>query len=165
MAASTVAGAAKASAVTVDLQVGGQTGSQIFFDNTLTRTWNFGITTAGADLGMFMDSIRVQLKGDKNASDGTTMQIYSGLGGTGTLLATATISTATMATNAQFTAYDLQLVLASTGQVGTLNLAAGGYSIKMSTAEPYAANFQFKQGGTSVVDANGNPLSSNLIWI
>lgn len=59
--AALVASAHSLSAQTIT--VGSQQGAQIFFNSALTRTYNFGITTAGADTGVTITAIEVNLKG------------------------------------------------------------------------------------------------------
>lgn len=51
------------------ITVGSQAGAQIFFNSTLTRTYNFGITTAGADTGVTITTLEVNLKGGNAASN------------------------------------------------------------------------------------------------
>lgn len=129
--------------------------------------WNFGVTQAGADAGVALNTLRITIKGsgqNSSSADAVTLQIYSGLGGSGTLLGTVVIPYTDLNTNSSnYFNYDSGITLASTGLVGNLSLAAGGYSVKMTTG--YSKGYNFKAGTTNLVDGTtGGVLANSSIW-
>jgi fibronectin-binding autotransporter adhesin len=135
------------------LTIGSQTGAQIFFNDTLTRTYNFGLTAAGA--GLVFDSIDVNVKGGNAASNTqpVVIQVFGGLGGTGSLLATGTIAASALTTQFAFSTVPLS---------ETLTLLSGGYSVRMTTAN--TGNYYLKNGTLKLTGTSGSTLSSSL-WI
>lgn len=151
--AALVAAAHPLSAQTIT--VGSQTGAQIFFNNTLSRFYNFGITTAGADSTLTVSTLEVNLKGGNAASNvqPVTVEIWSGLGGTGSVLRTVTFD-ASLLTNQ----FEFKVLTLSTPLV----LAAGGYSIKLTTAN--TGNYFIKDGALTLKGGGGATLS-NTLWV
>lgn len=146
-----VAAAHSLSAQTIT--VGSQQGAQIFFSSALTRIYNFGITTAGADTGLTISAIDVNLKGGNGDVSPVVVQLWSGLGGTGSLIAQVSMP-ASQLTN-QFVFNTLTL---STPVV----LTAGGYSIKLTTAN--TSNYFIKDGPLTLKGGGGATLS-NTLWV
>ena len=135
------------------ITVGAQTGQQIFFNNTLTRSYNFGITTTGA--GLTFNSIDVNVKGGNTAANQNPviLSVYGGLGGTGSVLATGTIPASQMTNQ-----FDFRTVPLNT----TLQLGAGGYSVKLETAN--TVNYYIKDGNLTLTSTSGAVLN-NLLWV
>lgn len=136
------------------IQVGSQTGAQIFFNNTLTRTYNFGITSSGA--GLDLTQVDVNLKGQANSVNNISpalVTIYDALGGTGNVLATGSISALSL--TGQFSFRNVTLN-------STLLLPSGYYSLKMTTQN--VADYYLKNGPLQLTGTSGALLSSNL-WV
>jgi fibronectin-binding autotransporter adhesin len=143
---------ATASADTI--AIGSQTGAQIFFNNTLTRTYNFGITSSGA--GLTFNTIDVNLKGQANTPNNVfpaLITVYSGLGATGTALATGSIAPSSLTGLFAFRTVTLS---------STLTLGDGGYSVRMTTDN--VADYYLKNGKLTLTSTSGAVLSSNL-WV
>lgn len=137
------------------ITVGSQAGAQIFFNSTLTRTYNFGITTAGADTGVTITTLEVNLKGGNAASNvqPVTVEIWSGLGGTGTLL-----TSVSLAANQLTSQFEFKTLTLSTPLV----LTPGGYSVKMVTTN--TNDYYLKNGTLTLKGATGATLS-NTLWV
>lgn len=149
MLASTAAVNAQNSAITI----GQQTNANVFFNNTLTRSYNFGVTSSGGSASLSLSSINVFLQADNSKNDDVNVGVYSGFGGTGTLLSTGTISAASL--TGQFNPYSVAL--------GTpLNLTSGAYSVVITTN--HTSNYGFKQGALLLTDTAGVTLTSGL-WV
>lgn len=148
-----VAAAQSLSAQTIT--VGSQAGAQIFFNSTLTRTYNFGITTAGADTGVTITTLEVNLKGGNAASNvqPVTVEIWSGLGGTGTLL-----TSVSLAANQLTSQFEFKTLTLSTPLV----LTSGGYSVKMVTTN---ANDYYLKNGTLTLKGANDATLSNTLWV
>lgn len=54
--------------------------------NLSTNTWNFAVTSSGAQQGLTATNFVLQLNAGSKVSDPVTIRIYSGFGGTGTVL-------------------------------------------------------------------------------
>lgn len=126
---------------------------QIFFNNTLIRTYNFGITSSGA--GLTLNSIDVFLKGGNAANNvhPTIIQIFDGLGGSGTLITSGTLSASALTSQFEFRTVPL-------GQ--SVTLAAGGYSLRMTTAN--VGDYYIKNSKLTLTSTSGAVLN-NLLWI
>ena len=136
------------------ISVGSQTGAQIFFNNTLTRTYNFGITSDGS--GLTFNTVDVNLKGQaftQNNVSPAIVTVYGGLGGSGSVLATGSIAASSL--TAQF-------VFRTVTLSSTLTLADGYYSLRMTTAN--VADYYLKNGALTLTSTSGATLSSNL-WV
>ena len=147
--------AAASPALAQNITIGGQTGSQVFLPNNEIRIYNFGVTDTGAgENGLLLSALKVQMKGGNSASnvDPVTVKIYSGLGGTGTVLATANILASQL--NNQFSVIDVGFT--------PINLAAGGYSVVLSTTN--ANTYYIKQGALFLSDTQGVTLTAGN-WV
>ncbi len=147
--------AAASPALAQNITIGGQTGSQVFLPNNEIRIYNFGVTDTGAgETGLQLSALNVQLKGGNSASnvDPVTVKIYSGLGGTGTVLATSTILASQL--NNQFSVINVGFT--------PINLAAGGYSVVLSTTN--ANTYYIKQGALFLSDTQGVTLTAGN-WV
>ena len=137
------------------IQVGTQSGANIKLPAGTDRIYNFGITNAGAgETGFALSSLVVYVQGNNSSSNlqPIVLEIYSGLGGTGTLLTTANLDASRL--TGQFAAYTVSF--------NTLNLAAGGYSVVLSTTN--TVDYSFKSGALNLTDNSGVLLSSGN-WI
>lgn len=109
----------------VIIDIGATSGSgSVAFNSTNSFTYNFGVTSAANSLTM--TNVRVALSKGNNAIAPLVVQIFSGLGGTGTLLRTVEIPAATIASGGNMQFYNLAL-----GQ--GLALGPGAYSVRLST--------------------------------
>jgi hypothetical protein len=136
------------------ITVGSQTGQQIFFNSTLVRTYNFGITSSGA--GMTFSTIDVNLKGQANRPNNVSaalITVYGGLGATGAVLATGSVSASALDGTFSFRTVALS---------STLTLPDGGYSVRMTTAN--VADYYLKNGPLTLTSTSGAVLNSNL-WV
>ena len=134
------------------ITVGSQAGAQIFFNNTLTRTYNFGVTQTGA--GLSVTQLDVNVKG---GNAGVTVSpvivsVYSGLGGTGSVLASGTIAANALTGQFQFISVPFS----------TLTLGAGGYSVVLSTTN--TDNYYIK-AGTTKLTTNGTTAVTSSLWV
>jgi autotransporter-associated beta strand protein len=138
-----------------NITVGSQAGAQIFFNNTLSRVYNFGITTAGQDSAVTVNAFEVNLKGGNTASnvEQVTVELWNGLGGTGSLLASVNL-----AANLLTSQFEFKLLTLAT----PLSLSAGGYSIKLVTAN--TDNYFLKNGALTLKGADDVTLS-NTLWV
>lgn len=136
------------------ITIGGQTGSQIFFNVTLPRTFNLGIT-ANAGSSITIDRLLVTLAKGQQTTAPVSIAIYSGLGGTGTLLASGS-SAASNFTN-QFNSVPITLS-------STVTMTAGYYSVRMTTTD--ANDYLFKAQALQLTSTASSPvvLSSSL-WV
>lgn len=137
------------------ITVGAQTGAQIFFNSTLVRTYNFGITTAGADSSLTISTLEVNLKGGNTQSNvaPVVVEIWSGLGGTGTLLSSVTLAASSLSSQ-----FEYKVLTLSTPLV----LQSGGYSVRMTTTN---ANNYFLKDGTLTLKGGGGATLSNTLWV
>ncbi|MFM8496801.1 MAG: hypothetical protein ACKOEM_14985, partial [Planctomycetia bacterium] len=134
------------------ITVGSQAGAQIFFNNTLTRTYNFGITQTGA--GLAISALDVNVKGG-NAQvtvSPVLVRIYSGLGGTGSVLASGTIAASTLTSQFEFIRVPFS----------PFTLGAGGYSVVLSTTN--TDNYYIK-AGTTKLTTNGTASVTSTLWV
>ena len=134
------------------ITVGSQAGAQIFFNSTLTRTYNFGVTQTGA--GLTVTQLDVNVKGG-NAQvtlSPVIVGIYNGLGGTGSLLASGTIAANTLTSQFEFISVPFS----------TLTLPAGGYSVVLSTTN--VDNYYIK-AGTTKLTTNGTTAVTSSQWV
>jgi len=136
------------------IQVGSQAGAQIFFNNTLVRTYNFGITSTGA--GLDLTQVDVNLKGQANTVNNifpALVTIYDALGGTGNVIGTGSIPASSLTGQFAFR----NVVLDS-----PLVLPSGYYSLRMTTQN--VADYYLKNGPLTLAGTSGATLSSNL-WV
>jgi len=134
------------------ITVGSQAGAQIFFNDTLTRTYNFGVTQTGA--GLAVSALDVNVKGGNSqvTVSPVLVRIFSGLGGTGSVLASGTIAPGTLTSQFQFVRVPLS----------TVTLGAGGYSVVLSTTN--TDNYYIK-AGTTKLTTNGTASVSSSLWV
>ena len=135
------------------LELGSQTGAQIFFNDTLVRSYNFGITYAGGSQALTATSIEVNVKGSNSPSHDVIVRVYDGFGGTGSLLATGTILASQLTNQFQFrtVTFDQPLVLDQ-----------GSYSVVLTTGS--TTNYFIKNGALELQDSGGLRLTNNL-WV
>lgn len=137
------------------ITVGSQNGAQIFFNDTLPRTYNFGVTQTGVENGLQLLGIDVNVKGgnDKANVSPVIVRVFGGLGGTGAVVATGTIAAATLTNQFNF----ITVPLAS-----PLSLPTGGYSVVLTTAN--TANYFIKNGNTRLT-TNGTAAVTASYWV
>ncbi len=137
------------------IQVGAQTGAQIFFNNTLVRTYNFGITTDGASSGLTLGSVDLYFKGNttQSTTNPVVINIYNGFGGTGTLIGTGTLAATNIPIVFQATTINLN---------SPISLTSGAYSVVCTTAN--AADYYIKSTSLTLLNAQGVTLTPNL-WV
>jgi fibronectin-binding autotransporter adhesin len=144
-----------AAATRADLvQVGSQTGAQIFFNNTLVRTYNFAITQSGA--GTSFDTVYANIKGNGAAPQNIApvfARVYDNLGGTGSVIATGTVAASALTVQ-----FDYRAIPLST----TLALPAGYYSVVITTSN--VADYYLKNGALTLTNTAGTVLSSSA-WV
>lgn len=134
------------------ITVGSQQGAQIFFNSTLTRTYNFGVTQSGA--GLTVTQVDVNVKGNNTQStlSPVIVSIYNGLGGTGSVLGSGTIAAGTLDNNFKFISVPFS----------TLTLPAGGYSVLLTTTN--TADYYIKAGSTKLT-TNGTTSVTSSLWV
>lgn len=136
------------------ITIGSQSGAQIFFSNALPRTYNFGITQTGAQNGLTLTEIDVNVKGG-NAQvtvSPVLVRVFSGLGGTGTVLATGTIAASTLTNQFNFIGVP----------ISPLTLSSGGYSVMITTTN--VDNYFIKAGNTKLT-TNGTAPVTTSYWV
>ncbi len=144
------------------ISVGAQSGAQIFFNDTLTRVYNFGITTTGGSAGLTFDRVDVNLKGGNAASnvEPVIIQVFNGLGGTGTVLANGTFPAGSLTSQFEFRQVSLTNTIAPGDPI---TLPTGGYSVKLTTAN--VGNYFIKDGKLTLQNPSGTATLSNTVWI
>jgi hypothetical protein len=144
------------------ISVGDITGAQIFFNDTLTRTYNFGVTAIGGSAGLTFDRVDVNLKGGNAASnvDPIHVEVRDGLGGTGSVLATGSFPAGSL--TAQFEFHEVTLTNAI-APGDPITLPTGGYSVRLTTAN--TSNYFIKDGQLTLKDPSGTATLSNTVWI
>ena len=144
-----------AAATRADLvQVGSQTGAQIFFNSNLVRTYNFAITQSGA--GTSFDTVYANIKGNGAAPQNIApvfARVYDNLGGTGSVIATGTVPASALTVQ-----FDYRAIPLST----TLALPAGYYSVVITTSN--VADYYLKNGALTLTDTSGTVLASSA-WV
>lgn len=125
------------------VQIGGQTGAQIFFDSGRSRTFNFGVTSQGVGLELY--EVDLYLKRSTNATLPVVINLYDNFGGTGNVLASSTISASAVSSSS----FSVAAVFLSS----TITLRAGAYSIQMTTGG--TEDFFFKEGLLSLSGSSG----------
>lgn len=136
------------------IQIGGQTGAQIFFDATRSRTFNFGVTTAGANSGLSLSNILVFIKRDASVTNPVVATVYDNFGGTGNVIATGSLAAGNFSTS-QFNGAFVPLNT-------TLNLGAGAFSVVLTSETSGGAEYFYKASKLNLTDTNGVLLSSTL---
>jgi len=136
------------------ISVGSQTGAQIFFNSSLTRTFNFGITQTGVQSGITLTAIDVNVKGGNSSVtvSPVVMRVFDGLGGTGNILASATIPSSSLTSQFQFISTPLPTVITPT---------TAGYSIVLTTTN--VDNYYIKQGAAKITSSGTN--APTTYWI
>lgn len=119
-----IAGLAPALQAQDSIKFGTQTGSNTQFNASSPLTYNFGITTTGANSGISLSTIDLEIT--RNANADLVIEIYNGFGGTGTLVRRVNVTAAEL-NQPGFATYSLSLG-------APINLTAGAYSLKLSTA-------------------------------
>jgi fibronectin-binding autotransporter adhesin len=134
------------------ITVGSQAGAQIFFNDTLTRTYNFGVTQTGA--GLAISALDVNVKGGNAQANvfPVLVRVYSGLGGTGSVLASGTIAASTLTSQFDFIRVPFS----------PFTLATGGYSVVLSTTN--TDNYYIK-AGTTKLTTNGTASVTSSFWV
>ena len=148
-----LASSATLSAQNSAITIGQQTNANVFFNNTLSRSYNFGVTSSGGSSALSLNSISVFLQANNRDNHDVNVSVYSGFGGTGTLLSTGVIPAASL--TGQFDPYSVTL--------GTpLSLTSGAYSVVITT--DHTTNYGFKQGALLLTNTAGVTLTSGL-WV
>lgn len=135
------------------LELGSQTGQQIFFNDVLSRSYNFGITNAGGSEGLTLSAIEVNVKGSNAPSHDINVYLYDDFGGTGNLLATGTILLSNLTGQFQFRTVNFNQAV---------TLTQGSYSVVMTTGS--STNYFLKDGALQLQDSSGLTLTNNL-WV
>lgn len=140
----------------LNIEIGKSSGSgSVSLTSANSFSYNFGVTSAAGALTM--SNIKLSLSRDVNASQPVVVQIFSGLGGTGTLLRTVQI--APSAVNQGSMTY----LTVSLGEA--LSLGQGAYSVKVSTAASGSnATYNFRSNALTLGDAQGVTLNTSQ-WI
>lgn len=126
------------------------------------RIWNFTITSAGAAAGLSAISGNFAIKDNADTSEPIVFTLYSGYNGTGTILASSSLSSSV--TTNQYVSYLFPIT-------PTGSLAAGGYSLTLSsnTASGGSNQYFVKNGGATntsppevkITTSDGTPLNSS----
>ena len=138
------------------VSIGGQTGGQIFFNYTLPRSFNFGITASGS--GVQIDQAKLFLADQQAPTQPVVATLYRGLGAQGTVLASGTVAASVFTSAGGFTT--------GTAMFGsTITLSSGYYSIGLTTLENNGQKgYLFKESPLTLSGTNGSILSSSL-WV
>lgn len=135
------------------LTVGSGQGAQIFFNSTLTRTFNFGVTTTGGDSSLALSRLDLTLKRDNSVTSDVVVSIYDAFGGTGNLLGSYSVAASS---------FNNQFGLVQVNITTPITLTSGDYSIRLTTAD--TNNYFFKAGHLSLATTSGVSLASSL-WV
>jgi len=123
------------------------------------RIWNFTITSAGAAAGLSAISGNFAIKDTNSIADPIVFTLYNGFNGTGSSLASYSLS-ANTTTSGAFASYLMPIT-------PTSSLSAGGYSLMLSsnTASGGSTQYFVKDGGgggtVSLTNADGSALDSS----
>lgn len=158
------------SAVTVCLSGTGHTQSILMSSNSGSGllglgsgsplTYNFGITTAGAEQGLAFTNIGVYINRGSRATESFTVQIFNGLGGAtgGNTLLTNYSVAASNINQGSLALFNLLLT-------NSILFTNGNYSLQLSTeAASGNTGFNLRQGTLSLVSSDGSPLPTSL-WV
>ncbi len=120
-------------------------------------TFNFGITTAGAEQGLAFTNIGVYMNRGSQATQPFTVEIFDGLGATGSVVTSYTIA-ATNVTQGTTALFNLLLS-------NSIVLTNGNYSLRLSTTAPAGnTGFGLRQGSLNLLDSGGSVLPTTL-WV
>ncbi len=140
----------------VNIDIGATSGSaSVPLTSASSFTYNFGVTASAGTLTM--TQVRVAIARGQNTTAPVTIEIFSGLGGTGTLLRTVNIP-ASVVSNGNMLFTDLPLGAG-------LPLAQGAYSVKISTtASGNNADYSMRSGVLTLSGSDSVTLNTSQ-WI
>ena len=122
-----------------------------------TDTWNFAVTSSGAQTGITLTNIILTVNRGNAANEAVTVTVFGGLGGTGSALYTTNIAATNFSTGGGYPSLSFAL-----GPVTITN--AGGYSVQVSTTASQKGSDTYQMKGSPLaLDANGVPLNG-LYW-
>ena len=144
------------------LQIGTSSGvGNLTVSSTAPLTYNVGITTAGGGQSISVTNVQLTIDRGSQTTAPVIVDLYNAFGGasgTGSIIATATITAASVS-QASFAT--------GTASFATpVSLPASGYSIRLSTTSPGSASdkYQIKTGAMQLY-SSGTSLVSSYYWV
>jgi autotransporter-associated beta strand protein len=140
----------------VNLEIGKVSGGgSSALNSSSAYVFNFGVTSTGDE--MKMSNIKLALSKDNSATLPVIVEIYSGLGATGTLLRTVSIPASLISTGS------MGYIAVSVGD--PLFLTQGAYSVKISTtASANNQTYNFRPAVATLGDNAGTTLDTSF-WL
>lgn len=142
------------------IQISASSGSGVnTLETNVARTYNFGITTLGADQNLVFTNIGIYMNRGNSTTLPFTVTLFSGLGGTGTAMTNYSIA-ATNIGQGQTALFNLLLT-------NTITLSNGNYSVQLTTDAPAGSttSYGLRQGSLKLFNSAGTSPLPTTSWV